>query len=229
MAKVDFDSIQPNSEKERRRAAAQAEKTSIDGAGSDKKERKDREKVKPVVKKDAVVSTKKPLGQRIKSAFISKDGEDIKTYVIREWLIPGIKDGILDILSIMFFDEVREKRSRGRGRDRERTSYSSYYGGSRYSSSSSRSRDRRYEDDDKVDYRNIILRERREAEKVVDEMCRRIEEDGQVTVADLLDLIDVSSRYTDNNWGWTKTRDIGIRRVRDGFLIDVAEARYLDD
>lgn len=227
MAKVDFDSIQPNSDKERKRAAA-AEKSSIDGTTSKKEKTTERERVKPVVKKDAVVSTKKPLGQRIKNAFISKDGEDIKTYIIRDWLIPGIKDGILDILSIMFFDEVREKRSR-RGRDRERTSYSSYYGSSRYSNSSSRSRDRRYEDDDKVDYRNIILRERREAEKVVDEMCRRIEEDGQVTVADLLDLIDVSSRYTDNNWGWTKTRDIGIRRVRDGFLIDVAEARYLDD
>ena len=151
----------------------------------------------------------------------------IRNYIIFDWLIPGIKNGILDILSLMFFDEVRDKRS-SRRREKERTSYSSYYRGeTRRGSSRERERDR-YRDD-KIDYQNIILERREDAEDVVDALKERIDKNGAATVADLLDLIDEASQFTDNNWGWTHTRDIGIRRVSRGYLIDVARAEYLDD
>lgn len=226
MAEVNLDAIEPNSRTYKEKKASMGEKSSLDNNGSEKK--KEKSKLKPVVKKGNVVNTKKPLGKRFASVFTEKDGKDIRNYIVFDWLIPGIKNGILDILSLMFFDEVRD-RKRSRNRDRERTSYSSYYRGES-SRSSSRDRDRkRYRDDDKVDYRNIILEHRDDAEDVVDALHRRIEKSGAATVADLLDLIDETSRFTDNNWGWTRKKDIGIRRVSRGFLLDVEEAEYLED
>ena len=54
------------------------------------------------------------------------------------------------------------------------------------------------------------------------------EHKAQKALKSLLDLVDVPGRYTDNNWGWDDDRDIGIRRVSSGYLIDVAEPKYLD-
>ena len=225
MAKVNLDAIEPNSHARREeRLASVGEKSSLD---TKKTSDSEKIKLKPVVKKSGVVSTKKPLGKHFASFFMEKDGTDIRNYIIFDWLIPGIKNGILDILSLMFFDEVRDKRS-SRRREKERTSYSSYYRGeTRRGSSRERERDR-YRDD-KIDYQNIILERREDAEDVVDALKERIDKNGAATVADLLDLIDEASQFTDNNWGWTHTRDIGIRRVSRGYLIDVARAEYLDD
>lgn len=225
MAELNLDAIEPNSHVYKDKIASAGEKSSLDNKNEDKK---DKTKLKPVVKRENVVNTKKPLSKRFASVFTEKDGRDIRNYILFDWLIPGIKNGILDILSLMFFDEVRD-RKRSRSRDRERTSYSSYYRGES-SRSNSRDRDRRrYRDDDKVDYQNIILEHRDDAEDVIDALQRRIEKTGAATVADLLALIDEPSQFTDNNWGWTRSRDIGIRRVSRGYLIDVARAEYLED
>lgn len=142
-------------------------------------------------------------------------------------LIPGIKNTILDILSMMFFGEVDSRnRSRSSRRDRDdRVNYRAKYRSS--SGRDDRRRDDQYYSDDKIDFRNIVLRNRSDAEDLIEEMRRRIRDTDSVSVADLLSLIDAPSRYTDNNWGWDDDRDIGIRRVSSGYLIDVREPKYL--
>lgn len=227
MADIDVNSLEPNSHKYK------AEKA----AGTTKEAQKSREKISPVVNRDQVVSTKKPLGKKLAETFGTEDTKDVKQWLLLDVIIPGIKNTILDMLSMMFFGEVdtRSRRDRRRRRDDDRVNYSSYYRGSsdRRDREDSRSRRRRsredyYDSDDRVDFRNIVLRERSDAERVISEMRDRIRKDGAASVADLLDLIDVPGRYTDNNYGWDDERDIGIRRVSSGYLIDVAEPRYLD-
>lgn len=190
-----------------------------------------REKLDPVIKKDSVVSTKKPFGQKLKDTFIGEDIQDIKRYILVDVIIPGVKRTILSAIRMMFFGEPEDDHYYERNSSRH-TDYAGRYKGRSYSSSSlsykSRDRERRYEDE-KVDYRNIILRNREDAEDVVDEMKTRIRKYGSCSVADLFDLINVAGKYTDNNWGWRDERDIGIRRVNSGFLLDVTEAEYLDD
>lgn len=219
MADVDVNSLEPNSHKYK------AEK-------ANRQDLKSREKVSPVVKRDQIVSTKKPLGKKFAETFMTEDTKDVKSWLLMDVVIPGVKNTILDILSMMFFGEV-DGRRRGKRRryDDDRRDYSSYYSGS------SSSRERRglrrkensyYDSDDRVDFRNIVLRNRDDAEDLIEEMRRRIKSEGSVSVATLLDLIDVPGRYTDNNWGWDDDRDIGIRRVSSGYLIDVAEPKYLD-
>lgn len=215
MATVNLEDLKPNSHKykeEQKMAERKSEK----------------EKLKSVVKKDGIVSAKKPLSKKFAETFIEEDVNDVKDYIIFDAIIPGIKNLCLDALEMFFFGGRSGRRSRGgRYRDDEKTSYSSYYR-SEYKRSR-RDRDREKDEDDrKIDYRNIVLRYSDDAKDVVDQMRGRIHEYGQATIADLFDLLEITGKYTDNNWGWTHEDDIGLRRVSNGYLIDVTEAKALD-
>lgn len=222
MAELEINSLKPNSHKYK------AEKARGEEA------QKSRERISPVVKHGQVVSTKKPIGKKFAETFMTEDAKDVKSWLVLDVLIPGIKNTILDLLSMAFFGEVDTRNRRWRSRRDEkydRTDYGSYYRSSSDRidrASSRRRREDRYDSDDRVDFRNIVLRNREDAERVIGSMRNRIIDNGGASVADLLDLIDVTSRYTDNNWGWDDERDIGIRRVSSGYLIDVSEPKYLD-
>lgn len=219
MSGVNIDDLKPNSH--------------VYKEGLKQEERKEqKEKIQAVVNKAGVVSTKKPLSKKFAETFIEEDVKDVKSYIVLDVIIPGIKNTILDVLSMMFFKEPYDRRGHRSSRD-DRYEYSARY---KYKSNNDRLRrdrrdrdDERYENDDKVDYRNIVLRNRSDAEEVVDQMRKRIRKYDTASIADLFDLIDITGKYTDNNWGWDREEDIGIRRVSQGYLIDVAEAKLLDD
>lgn len=221
MADIDVNSLEPNSHKYK------AEK-----ANSGNQDPKNSEKVVPIVKRDQVVSTKKPLGRKFAETFMTEDTKDVKSWLLMDVIIPGVKNTILDILSMIFFGEVDSRRGKGkRRRYDDRVDYNSYYSGSysnRERHGSHRKENSYYDSDDRVDFRNIVLRNRDDAEDLIEEMRHRIKSERSVSVATLLDLVDVPGRYTDNNWGWDDERDIGIRRVSSGYLIDVAEPKYLN-
>ena len=219
--KVDLANLKGNSFKEKEEKKQQ--------------ETKQRTKAKPVINKDSIVSTKKPVSKKIVETFIEDDVKDVKKYFVQDVVIPGLKNGCLELLETMFFGETGRRRSRGDRRDRyaPRSGYSSYYRRDNDRRSDRRDRDRRENDryesrNDRLDYRNIILRNRADANEIVDKMIERIEEFDACSVADFFDMLDLTSTYQDNNWGWTDDRDIRVRRVSSGFLIDVPEAKYLD-
>lgn len=163
-------------------------------------------------------------------------GPELKDYLFKEALLPWAKHTVLDMLSMTLFHEhiaddfYRRDSYYDRYGNRGRA-YSGYYGSNTYGNSA-RDRDRKrpteyYRRDDRVDYKNIILRSRGAAEDIVSEMQERVYRFGQVSVAELFDMLNVSSEAVDNSWGWTDERDIGIRSVSNGWLIDLKEARYL--
>ena len=198
----------------------------LNGGGDDRKD-----ELVPVVQQDDIIVKKKSLGQKFADAFISGSANDIRSYVIGDVIIPGIKDTILNVMNIIFFGDTRSRR---RTAQSENTAYRAFYQSEAYDDyGAPRRRDRRRDsrsryDDDKIDYRCIIVRDRRDAENIVDKLKGRIEKYGEATKSDLFELVDLPSTHTDNNWGWVDPRDIGIRRVQTGYLIDVADAEYLD-
>lgn len=210
MAEIKLEDLKPNSHVYKEKAKA------------DEKP----EKLTPAVKSGGVVSTKKSFAKQLSETFLEEDIKDVKDYIIFDAIIPGIKNLCLDALEMFFFGGGGG-RSRGRSRDKEKTNYTSYYK-SEYKRSRRRGRDEDEYDEPKTDYRNIILKYAEDAKEVVDQMRGRIKEYGQATIADLFDLVDITGKYTDNNWGWTREEDIGIRRVSSGYLIDVTEAKVLD-
>ena len=203
----------------------------INTGGSSKKD-----ELVPVVNKDDVMLSKKPLSSKFADAFISDAAKDVKDYIVMDVIIPGIKDTIINCLEMIFFGNTsgRGRSSRVTRLSSENTSYRAFYQSDYDSYGAPRRRERRdrYRDDgysDRVDYRNIIVRDRGSAEEIVSKLRGRIEKYGEATKSDLFELIDIPSSHVDNNWGWTDPRDIGIRRVTSGYLIDVADAQFLGD
>ena len=188
-------------------------------------------KLESVVKQGRVVSTKPTLGKRIRSLFIADDVEDVGGYLVNELIVPFIKDTILDLGEMLLFGQVS-----GRRRSRGRRSYSNISTDYSASYRSPRDRDRRDRDEKRysrrgtdTDYREIILSDRNDARNVVASLHDRIKTYGSASVADLLELVDQSSVYTDTAYGWRSPEQIGISRVGRGWLIDVDDAEALDD
>lgn len=185
-----------------------------------KQEQKERPKR---VIKDSVVSTKKSLGQKFMSMFIKSDVDDIRSFIIKDVIIPGIGNAILDVISMVFFGETNGSSYKF---NNSYTSYSKKYRTASNTKYSYGNGDH-YEENKDLDYRNIVLRDRRDAEAVLNELHRRIEVYHYATIGELFDLIGVAGKYTDNNWGWKDHNDLDLQRVSNGWLIKVAEARYV--
>lgn len=225
MATIDVGSYVPNSNKYKRELMEKGEET-------------EREKLAPVVDSSKIVSTKKSLGRKFSDVFLNEDAKDVKKYVVFDVIIPGIKSTILNIVSMMFFGQTVSRGFGGMGDQNRRRSGSYYdydydynrsytdYRGS-YSGGSRRDSSKYYRADEKIDYRSIILNARSDAEILVDKMRARIKCNGTVTVAEFFDMLNIPGKFTDNDWGWDDERDIGVKRVPNGFLIDVAEAKFL--
>lgn len=194
---------------------------------------KDSPKKEPIIKKEDLVSTKKSRGKKLLESFVYTDKEAIKDWIIWECLVPGIQDFGYDLLRMIFFHNYTDDRRGGRSSRRDYRGISNR-GRSSMSRSSLRREDtsRRWEeDDDAVDYRNIILRDRRSAENLVDEIQDRIERTGSVSLSEFMEMIGEAehSKYTDSKYGWTRTNQVGIQKVNGGWLIDIAEAKYIGD
>jgi hypothetical protein len=69
----------------------------------------------------------------------------------------------------------------------------------------------------------IVLDQRAEAEEVIDRLFDVVNRYESATVADLYELVGLSSTHTDNNWGWTDLTGAGVSRIRGGYLLDLPE------
>ena len=199
----------------------------------------DRPPVKPIVSKDALVVAKKPLLERAFGVIFSPDTAEAMNYLVETVILPGVKSLALDALESYWFGGFRRGDDIRRRRDDAPFDYGrAYYNGRGYGGRRDRDRDygrgygrdyddRRDRDRDERSYQNIILRREEDAREIVDRLRENIRTYDEATVYELLQFVDIRGSYVDHNWGWRDPRDIGVRRVRNGWLIDVAEAVYL--
>jgi hypothetical protein len=71
------------------------------------------------------------------------------------------------------------------------------------------------------DVGEIILISRDEAELVIERLTDIIDKYEVASVADLHDLVGLPTTYVDNKWGWSVLNSVGVRQIREGFLIDL--------
>ena len=181
-------------------------------------------KIEKVVQGE-VKTKKKSEIQKLGSIFISEDVNNVKDYILMDVLVPSIKNAIYELvtgsLDMIFFN--------GQGRLTKKSqsstvSYSRYY-------DQKRDTDRGYSGTRTAtgyDYNDIILETRGEAEDVLDRMSELIDTYGQVTVADLYDLVGITGNYTDNKYGWVNIRNAEPIRVRNGYLLKLPKAIPVD-
>ena len=216
MAEVRMEDLKPNShqyQKEQERAQEEGRDIPV-------------EKNVEAVVSGKVTRKKKSLGRRFVEIFFA-DGEsiqDIRTYLVEEVLVPAIKENIADAINgavgMLFFGEAR-RRSGKSSRNGSRVNYGGYFnsddGGTRRERISRASRDR----SSRASLDEFLFESRADAEQVRDEMLEMLDQYDQVTVADYLDLIGVSSEFTDHKYGWTDLGRMPIARGRGGYRLEL--------
>ena len=173
-------------------------------------------KLEKVVNGEAKTRKKSEV-KKFAGFFVPEDTENVKSFILMDVVIPGIKNAIADVVSIMLFGEAG-RIGRG-GRDgRSKISYQKYY------------RDDR---DDRRDYArprsaagfeydDILFEDRGDADLVLDQLESAIDSYGLASVADLYDLAGITCRsYTANKYGWTDIRNAKVVRVRDGYILQL--------
>lgn len=174
-------------------------------------------KVDKVVKGHVTIK-KKSLGRKFVDTFFGEDVVDVKGYIINDVLIPALKNTIDDVVSdgikLILFGEVKGGNSR-KGNGRPYVSYDRAYSKDRREDCGRASSRARYE------FGDAILDNRGDAEEILSNLVDIIEDYGAASVADLHDMLGVTGAFTDNYWGWTDLSNATVRRVREGYLLDL--------
>lgn len=192
-----------------------------------------RARLNKVIKGDAKL--KKPLGRRIAESFNGDDMRTVGQHVLFEIVIPSIKDLIVDAgkdaLERAFFGTTtprsRSSRSGSSYTYGNRSSYSDKYRGRNFERDQEDREDRRPSRRERTrgNFEEVILETRGDAEEALDAMRAAIEQFSSVSVADLYDLVDITSDYMDRAWGWEDLEDAKVIRLRsDLYALDLPPA-----
>ena len=179
------------------------------------------------------VRKKKSLRRQFSETFVAGDMRGAVSYVIMDVMLPAAKDMIVEAgsqgIERLIFGETR--RRSGRTPQAGATGYVSYNrmsgptvasrisGPARAMSRAARSRH---------NFDEIILESRTEAEDVIDRLFELVSRYETATVADLYELVGISSTHTDHRWGWLDLHGAGVSRIRGGYLLDLPDPEPLD-
>lgn len=183
---------------------------------------KENEKKKEITKAISGTAKTKKKGelQKFTDIFVSEDASNVKSYILLDVLVPAAKKAISDIVTngidMILYGETRHSKSSGASK----VSYRSYY-----DKANDRSRDRSVNRRNAYDYDDVILDTYGEADEVLDRMCELIETYGDVSVADLYELVGITdNNYMNHKYGWTDLRSAKPVRVRDGYILKLPRA-----
>ena len=192
-------------------------------SNSNKSKEPQQEKKRPEkVATGVVVKRKKNWYERFFHTVFSDEADTLSSYIVMEVLVPAFRNLLYDTVS-----QGAERALYGESRrsSASRTGYTNYSAASsgRNPSRPVLSRQARASHD----FDDIVLATRPEADEVLDALREMIELYNQATVADLYDLVGVTTDFTDNAWGWTDLRGATVRPIRGGYLLNLPRTRSL--
>lgn len=177
-----------------------------------------------------VVQKKKTFWKKLSETFTPEDMDSVVAYVIWDVLIPAAKDTLSDMVDgvkdmVLYGDSYRGRSIARRDKGKPYVSYSSYYNREKERSTSSRPAERSHS---RRSFDDLVFETRGDALKVLDTMVALIMEYKEVSVADLYDLVDRPSNYTDNKWGWTDLSRADAVKIREGWIITFPKPENLE-
>lgn len=199
--------------------------------GNSRKQREEnikpkKEKVEKIIRGN-VVKKKKSFLRKFTDMFLGPDVPSVSAYILHDVLIPAAKDTLEDLVkgSIEFLlrGEVRGNRT-GRSGSKSYVRYDKVsYRNERDDRREPSARNRSLHNFD-----DIVLESRGEAEEVLSTLVDLVEDYDVASIADLYDLVGIESTFVDTKYGWTNLSRAFVSRVRDGYLIDLPQAKLLD-
>lgn len=193
-------------------------------------------KLKKVVEGE-VVRRKKPLGKRLKESFLGGDGQTVRDYLIEDIILPNFRDLIIDVVNggverMVLGDSRASHRRGGSPRFGHATGRVNYNGFSQSPVGRGAREDPRPPMSRRAraahDFEEIVLDSRTEAEMVLSTLYDALERYEQVTVADLLELVGISSNFTEMRYGWTDLHGSRIEHIRGGYLLNLPRPELLE-
>lgn len=184
-------------------------------------------KVERVVAEGGVVPEKKSVGRKLRDLISGADAKGAVTYVVVEVMLPAARSMAVEV-GTKFVERIFYPDSPAPGRriyGPTMGSRPATYNGMGYRPASTRPPSGRMIETRASTQRpdtGYIIASRADAEVVLERMSDLLDVYQVVTVADLHDLIGISSVHTDNKWGWDNLRGVEIKAVRDGYLITLS-------
>lgn len=177
------------------------------------------------------IKSKPPLGSRVKSLFVGEDARSVGSYLLIDVVVPAAKDLIFDIFTegasrTLYGDSAGRTSRAGSPPWRAHTPYNKVSSRSRTTREPERGLDRR--DRAVHDFSNLRFKNAGEAERVIDGLASLIEEYGVATVNDFYDSVGLTGEFVDDSHGWDNLRGATVRRVRDGYLINLPPTKPID-
>ena len=207
MAKVDIESVKPNSHKYKEEQKQEAKKEKVISGSASRK--------------------KKSEVSKLANSIVSEDANNIKNYILDDVLIPSLKKTIFDMVTngidLLLYGEVRDNK--GRRSSSGRVSYVDYY-----DKSSSRDCVRQARSRSSYDFDDIEFDSFAEADAVLYRMQEQIDRfDGCVSVADMYEFSGLEANFTDYKYGWTSLRGVQPYRTRNGkYILKMPKASPLN-
>jgi hypothetical protein len=185
------------------------------------------EKARKKVISTPAKARKKSELEKAAEAMIAKDARDVGSYILMDVIVPKLTDMIISIVTdgvnIIFKGKPADRRSRNGYRD-----YAGSYRGDRSYGSSDRDDDYRSRSVGRMSYKDIVYETKADALNVLQEMQDIINEYGEVTVAALFEISEISDNYTDTKYGWTNIDYAEPVRVDGGYGLRLPRPRPLD-
>lgn len=180
-----------------------------------------------------VVRRKKPVGKRFREFFIGGDAKESWHDAIVDVVVPSTKDTIADTLQQVVEGILFGGQRRGRPNIRPGSGgFTNYQLASRSNSSIRQGSPNDFRPQrshrSSRDIDDIIIPTRHEANEVLQQLYYLMEKYQQVTVADVYELVGIDTTYTDNKWGWLDIREVGISRVRSGYLLNLPRPESIE-
>lgn len=183
------------------------------------------------------VRRKPPLGKRFKETFFGGgDAKGVFGYVLGEVLVPAAKDMVADAttqaVERAVFGESRPRSRRPGGYTSYNTAYRPQNGGTppwRQDKPQNSPREMSRQGRSQHAFDEIVLDSRGEAELVLESLFDLIQQYTVATVADLYQLVGITSAYTDQKYGWSDLRGARVEHVRGGgYLLNLPRPNPLD-
>lgn len=188
-----------------------------------KTENSEKKKIEPVVKSGAKLRKKNEF-QKVAGSIISEDAKSVKSYILMDVLVPAIKDAIEDIVTNGIRMLLRGDTSARRNGPSGGISHISYNKAYDRRDRSSLGRPRGV-----MDFDDLILPTRYEAEEVLRSLDDLIETYRIVSVADMYEAAGIRDfEYTARNYGWKDIRRAEVVHVKNGYWLKMPNVSPID-
>lgn len=180
------------------------------------------------VVKNEVTIKKKSLFSKFKKDVVSKDAGTVGEYVLKDVILPTIKDliynSIRGSLEMVLWGTTKPSK--------KNVPYNSISSGTYHYNGITNGVSKKEQSNHKrsIDYfdvNNIMFDTRADATNILDNLRMILEEYPSVSINDFYDLMGLSAPHTANDYGWTDLRDAEVQMFRGKYYIALPEYKLI--